>query len=120
MNEKETFYPINAGKCDKCGYYKTWGFKVRNPKTGKMMPGHVTEDGIKIGNGECPYYANRNTTSFPPAELDDPVDTAHHSGTWMCNCGETRCILVVMHGAGSPNGCILTLNDALSNWEKVG
>ncbi|MFX0100437.1 MAG: hypothetical protein ACFFCS_12765 [Candidatus Hodarchaeota archaeon] len=51
-------YPRNAGHCERCGYYKTWGFRVQNPKSGKMMPGHVNEDGFKINNGDCPYWAN--------------------------------------------------------------
>ena len=50
-------HAISAGQCDKCGNFKTWDFKVLNQKSGKMMPGHVTRDGYKINNGDCPYYA---------------------------------------------------------------
>jgi hypothetical protein len=54
-------------QCDKCGYYKTWGFTVENTKTGKQVPGHVTADGFKIGDGDCPFYANGNTAPQQPA-----------------------------------------------------
>lgn len=50
-------YEINAGKCEHCGNFKTWQFKIPNPKTGKMMPGHVTAEGFKINDGDCPYWA---------------------------------------------------------------
>ncbi len=50
-------YKVDAGRCEACGQYKTWGFKVQNNKTGKMMPGHVTADGFKIGEGDCPKWA---------------------------------------------------------------
>ena len=50
-------YPTSAGQCDKCGYYKTWAFKILNPKTGKQVPGHVTKEGFKINDGDCPFYA---------------------------------------------------------------
>jgi hypothetical protein len=50
-------YALNAGKCEQCGQYKTWDFRVPNAKTGKQLPGHVTGDGYKIGNGDCPYWA---------------------------------------------------------------
>jgi hypothetical protein len=50
-------YALNAGKCEQCGQFKTWDFRVPNAKTGKQLPGHVTGDGYKIGNGDCPYWA---------------------------------------------------------------
>ena len=50
-------YPTSAGTCDKCGYYKTWAFKILNPKTGKQVPGHVTKKDFKINDGDCPFYA---------------------------------------------------------------
>ena len=50
-------YPTSAGTCDKCGYFKTWAFKIVNPKTGKQVPGHVTKEGFKINDGDCPFYA---------------------------------------------------------------
>ncbi|MBN2149856.1 MAG: hypothetical protein JW839_00290 [Candidatus Lokiarchaeota archaeon] len=52
-----TRYKLDAGQCKECGQYKTWGFKVQNEKTGKMMPGHVTAEGFKIGEGDCPKWA---------------------------------------------------------------
>ncbi|MHA1999232.1 MAG: hypothetical protein ACTSU9_14030 [Promethearchaeota archaeon] len=53
-------YNVNAGQCDKCGFYKTWEYRFKNPKTGKMMPGHVTEEGFKINDGSCPYWSSRS------------------------------------------------------------
>jgi hypothetical protein len=50
-------YALNAGKCEQCGQYKTWDFRVANVRTGKQLPGHVTADGYKIGEGDCPYWA---------------------------------------------------------------
>jgi len=52
-------YKPSAGQCDKCGQFKTWEFKVRNNKSGKMMPGHIDASGHVIGNGDCPFYAKR-------------------------------------------------------------
>jgi hypothetical protein len=50
-------YALNAGKCEQCGQYKTWDFRVANLRTGKQLPGHVTADGYKVGDGDCPYWA---------------------------------------------------------------
>ena len=50
-------FRINAGQCDRCGYLKSWDFKITNPKTGKQIPGHVTKEGFKINDGDCPFYA---------------------------------------------------------------
>lgn len=55
--DKSKTYEINAGQCQHCGNYKTWQFRVKNPKSGKMMPGHVTAEGFKINDGDCPYWA---------------------------------------------------------------
>lgn len=52
----------SAGRCDKCGFYKTWGTKIKNEKSGKDMPSHVTIEGFKIGNGDCPKYVLKNFT----------------------------------------------------------
>ncbi|MHA1793839.1 MAG: hypothetical protein ACTSVI_14445 [Promethearchaeota archaeon] len=52
-------YPVNAGQCKYCGFFKTWGFRVENPKTGNKVPGHVTKEGFKIGDGQCPYWINK-------------------------------------------------------------
>jgi hypothetical protein len=49
-------YKTNANQCPKCGHFKTWEFTVLNSTTGKQIPGHVTKEGFKIGNGDCPYY----------------------------------------------------------------
>jgi hypothetical protein len=54
-------HPCNAGQCTYCGHFKTWAHKVRNPKSGNMMPGHVTADGYLIGNGECPKFQQQRT-----------------------------------------------------------
>ncbi|MBN2150217.1 MAG: hypothetical protein JW839_02105 [Candidatus Lokiarchaeota archaeon] len=54
--DKSRKFTTGAGRCDKCGFYKTWQFKIENPKTGKGLPGHVTVDGHKIGDGQCPFY----------------------------------------------------------------
>ncbi len=35
--DASTKYKMDAGQCEQCGYYKTWGFKVQNKKSGKMM-----------------------------------------------------------------------------------
>nr|MDO8112677.1 hypothetical protein [Candidatus Sigynarchaeota archaeon] len=50
-------YRVSAGQCEKCGYFKTWDFKIVNPKSGKGLPGHVTKEGFKINDGDCPFYA---------------------------------------------------------------
>jgi hypothetical protein len=63
-------YKINAGKCTKCGNYKTWDFKVENPATGKMMPGHVDKNGNKLGDGDCPEFS-KNTGDKKPADKKD-------------------------------------------------
>ncbi|MFX0100335.1 MAG: hypothetical protein ACFFCS_12205 [Candidatus Hodarchaeota archaeon] len=55
--DKSRTYEINAGKCEHCGNFKTWDYRVQNQKSGKMMPGHVTEEGFKINDGDCPYWA---------------------------------------------------------------
>ncbi|MEX2681816.1 MAG: hypothetical protein Q6373_009450 [Candidatus Sigynarchaeota archaeon] len=68
-------YPTSAGQCDKCGYYKTWAFKVLNPKTGKQVPGHVTKEGFKINDGDCPFYAllkQRANNKTDPAPQQAP------------------------------------------------
>jgi len=46
----------NAGRCSYCGHMKTWEARVKNPKTGNMMPAHVDKDGRLIGDGDCPYW----------------------------------------------------------------
>ena len=53
----EPVYRSNAGQCDKCGNFKTWDFRVPNPKTGKLVPGHIDEHGHKLGDGDCPFYS---------------------------------------------------------------
>lgn len=57
IDTSKQFKPMTE-QCPKCQYFRTWGFKVLNPQTGKLIPGHVTKEGFKIGNGECPYYQN--------------------------------------------------------------
>lgn len=69
----------SAGKCDKCGFFKTWQFKVLNPSSGKYMPAHINstngQDAEVLGDGDCPKYAT-NTT--PPAAAP-PVPAAKPS-----------------------------------------
>jgi hypothetical protein len=70
-------HPCNAGQCTYCGHFKTWAHKVRNPKSGNMMPGHVTADGYLIGNGECPKFQRQQPqqpTQATPAPTPKPVD----------------------------------------------
>ena len=55
--DRSKTYRVNAGRCEHCGNFKTWDFRIPNPKSGKMMPGHVTEEGYKIDDGGCPYWA---------------------------------------------------------------
>jgi len=69
-------YRVNAGQCDKCGYFKSWDFKITNPKTGKGLPGHVTKEGFKINDGDCPFYAlikAKAETKEPIAQDEAPV-----------------------------------------------
>nr|MDO8113271.1 hypothetical protein [Candidatus Sigynarchaeota archaeon] len=61
-------YKPSAGQCPQCGHYKTWDFKITNPKTGKGMPGHVTKEGFKIGDGNCPYWNNLQKLNAAKAE----------------------------------------------------
>ncbi len=63
-----TKYPLDAGRCESCGQYKTWKFKIQNKKTGKMMPGHVTVEGFRIGDGECPKWAKIAESNMKRAE----------------------------------------------------
>lgn len=66
-------YQVNAGFCEKCGYYKTWGYRIKNPKTGKMMPGHVTEDGYKIDEGECPSWKALKEKRLPKSVINETL-----------------------------------------------
>jgi hypothetical protein len=64
-------YKVTAGECDKCHYWRTWDFKVMNTRTGKMIPGHVTKDGYKVGDGSCPYWqAIDRARAANPSRLD--------------------------------------------------
>lgn len=56
IDQSRKFKVDPAGPCERCGFFKTWEFRVLNEKTGRMMPGHVTADGYKIGDGKCPYW----------------------------------------------------------------
>jgi hypothetical protein len=50
-------YKANAGTCDKCGFEKTWETKISNPKSGKMMPAHIDDQGaLLMGTGGCGKY----------------------------------------------------------------
>ena len=72
-------FRINAGNCDKCGYFKSWDFKITNPKTGKQIPGHITKEGFKINDGDCPFYAlikakgdTKDTADNTPEQRPEP------------------------------------------------
>jgi hypothetical protein len=69
--DKARKYPTSAGQCDKCGYFKTWAFKIVNPKSGKQVPGHVTKEGFKINDGDCPFYSllKRKAEGQPAGEF---------------------------------------------------
>jgi hypothetical protein len=60
--DKSVKYKVNAGQCDKCGYFKTWDTRIKNPKTKKSMPAHVTEEGHLVNGGECPYWTHVKAT----------------------------------------------------------
>ncbi|MHA1683771.1 MAG: hypothetical protein ACTSUE_22725 [Promethearchaeota archaeon] len=92
-----TKYNINAGKCDHCGNFKTWDFRVQNQKSGKMMPGHVNKDGFKINDGDCPYWTamrNKKRTnggnSYPGTIKTQPTNVNH--GTTMTT-SQTQAIM---------------------------
>ncbi len=74
-------YAPNAGKCPKCGNLKTWGFRVLNPTSGKMMPGHVTIDGFKINDGMCPFYAKSSAGRDVNAGVTAMPGTVHLAST---------------------------------------
>jgi hypothetical protein len=80
--DASTKYKIDAGQCE-CGYYKTWGFKVQNKKSGKMMPGHVTAEGFKIGEGDCPRWAKLASINKMKAEKKATAGTPQPPGTWI-------------------------------------
>ncbi|MBD3187371.1 hypothetical protein GF325_11120 [Candidatus Bathyarchaeota archaeon] len=71
---------INAGKCEKCGYYKTWNFRIKNPKSGKMMPAHVNSEGFLINKGECPYWTTLRKKTKNNPTTRNTVRSVHSSG----------------------------------------
>jgi len=66
-------------QCKNCGQYKTWGFTVINSKTGKNVPGHVTKEGFKIGEGDCPFYNKPNGEQSKPASTKQLPPNAPNS-----------------------------------------
>jgi hypothetical protein len=95
--DASTKYKIDAGQCESCGYYKTWGFKVQNKKSGKMMPGHVTAEGFKIGEGDCPKYAKFAELNKKRAEKRTTAapGVPRPAGTWIQDVtGETAASVV--------------------------
>ena len=78
-------YEIDAGQCEACGYFKTWKYKVPNKKSGKMMPGHVTADGFKIGEGDCPKWAKIADMNKKKAEkrASGTPGAPQAPGTWI-------------------------------------
>ena len=83
--DTSTKYKIDAGQCEACGHYKTWGFKIQNKKSGKMMPGHVTAEGFKIGEGDCPKWAKIADLNKKKAErkASGSPGTPQPPGTWI-------------------------------------
>jgi len=86
--DTSTKYPLDARRCESCGQYKTWKFKVQNKKSGKMMPGHVTAEGFKIGDGECPKWAriaelNKKKAEKRAAEATMPIAAPPRPGAWI-------------------------------------
>ena len=73
-------YKANAGSCGQCGHFKTWDFKILNPKTGKQMPGHITKEGFKIGDGNCPYW---EAISKMNAKKPERKAQPQSPGTWI-------------------------------------
>lgn len=78
-------YEIDAGQCEACGQYKTWKYKVPNKKSGKMMPGHVTAEGYKIGAGDCPKWARIADSNKKKAEkrAAGAPQAPQAPGTWI-------------------------------------
>ncbi len=82
--DKSRQYKANAGQCQQCGFFKTWEFKVVNLKSGKGMPGHVTKDGFKIGDGNCPYWGNLAKMNAAKAEKKKAAaEKPQPPGTWI-------------------------------------
>ena len=86
--DTSTKYPLDAGQCEACGQYKTWKFKIQNKKSGKMMPGHVTAEGYKIGDGDCPKWAkiaemNKKKAEKRAAEGTMPPAAPPGPGAWI-------------------------------------
>lgn len=108
--DESTTYTINAGRCDYCGNFKTWDFRVQNPKSGKMMPGHVTENGFKINNGDCPFFSSiRNKRGNEEKKTDKghqakEIKSGRNRETFV-NFGQLSCgqvdgrILIQVHSA---------------------
>jgi hypothetical protein len=80
--DKSRQYKPSAGQCAQCGHFKTWEFKITNPKTGKQIPGHVTKEGFKIGDGNCPYWNNISKMNTKKAEKKSTVQV-RPAGTWI-------------------------------------
>jgi hypothetical protein len=103
-------YNVNAGHCDQCGQFKTWDFKVKNEKSGKMMPGHVTAEGYKIGSGECPHWARIATMNKKRGErkgagvAPGPSASPPPPGQWIQDImGSTAASIVQSSVVASPS-----------------
>ncbi|HME54345.1 MAG TPA: hypothetical protein VKM55_19120 [Candidatus Lokiarchaeia archaeon] len=81
VDKTKQFKP-NAGQCSQCGHYKTWEFRIANQKTGKQMPGHVTKEGFKIGDGNCLYWFNISKMNAKKVEKKVTAGP-RPAGTWI-------------------------------------
>jgi hypothetical protein len=78
QGNKEGKHKANANQCAKCGFYKTWGYKILNPTTGKYMPAHVNtqENNAEaeiLGDGSCPKYAAPAAPPVTNGQIETPV-----------------------------------------------
>lgn len=80
---KITQYRANVKNlCSRCGLGLTWDYKVRNPRTGRMMPGHLRTRQVGgyeelVLGGHCPAVLARaflpRPGSIPAAPPRDAV-----------------------------------------------
>jgi hypothetical protein len=80
----------SAGICLSCGFYKSWGYRIPNLKTGKLMPAHINlrngpDNTVPpaetladvLGDGDCPLYAQKPAAA-PAAPVTNqtlPIET---------------------------------------------
>ena len=118
--DKSKQYSPNAGECKYCGNLKTWDFRIENPKTGKMIPGHISKEGYKINDGDCPYWAiikmKKKAQQGDPILKDKKDANQKHdfkiskSPKILVNAYDGKIKLEV---AGTVNGLVLSREDAV-------